>query len=327
MDPNQTMKPKTSAGDFLLNIGAIIFLYTIVSCLLNLIFTVIEKAYPKIVSGYDYYSGYSPSISWPVSMLIVLFPVFIVVMCFLEKSYHKDPEKRDLAVHKWLTYITLATGGVVLMGDLITVLYYFIDGQELTAGFLAKVFSVLVITSVVFLYYLADARNTLTPSKKKLWLGVSTIVVVGSVVWGFSVLGSPRTQQLFKYDQQKVSDLQNINSQVANFYSSNGLLPKTVEETYNGNYYVPKIDPQSQKPYQYQKMTDITYQLCAEFNKASNDKMSPASLYVDLYYGGTSTSWTHPAGHYCFTETINPNTYYNYNQNTNNYPKPLPPTQ
>ena len=133
MDSNQ-MKPKTTAGDFLLNLGAIIALYTVVSFLLALIFTVINKAYPKITNGYDYY--YSQSISWPVSILIVLFPIFAVIMWFLEKSYTQDPEKRNIGIHKWLAYITLFIGGIVLIGDLITVLYYFIDGQELTVCFL-----------------------------------------------------------------------------------------------------------------------------------------------------------------------------------------------
>ena len=78
-----------------------------------------------------------------------------------------------------------------------------------------------------------------------------------------------------------------------------------------GDYYVSQVDPQTQKPYEYEKIDDTTYNLCAEFNKASDDKMSQTSPYVDtvMPYGGASAPWTHPAGKHCFNKTINPNMY------------------
>ena len=305
MDTNQ-MKSKATVGDFLLNIGAIIALYTIVSYLLNLIFTVIETAYPQITSGY-YYSS-SQSISWPVSILIILFPIFAIIMYFLEKSYVQDPEKRNIGIHKWLTYITLFIGGIVLIADLITVIYYFIDGQDLTAGFLLKVFSVLIITLIVFLYYIADIRNTLTSSKRKIWLGVSTAVVLASIVWGFSVLGSPYTQRLFKYDQQKVSDLQNINSAIQSYFYNNKALPKTLDEMSDSNYYINTVmDQQTGQSYEYIKKSDTEYQLCADFNTDSNDK-NKRSNRIDILMPYGSDSWTHPAGNYCFKKTATVNT-------------------
>src|SRR6185369_1949581 len=68
MDPNQ-MKPKASAKDFFLNLGAFIALYTLVGNLVSLLFNVINTAYPKVVSGYNYFG--SSSISWPVATLVV----------------------------------------------------------------------------------------------------------------------------------------------------------------------------------------------------------------------------------------------------------------
>ena len=54
MDPNQQVKPKETTGDILLNLGAIIALYVLVSNLLSLIFTVVNVAYPQITNGYNY---------------------------------------------------------------------------------------------------------------------------------------------------------------------------------------------------------------------------------------------------------------------------------
>ncbi len=304
MDPNQ-IKPKVSAGNFLLNIGAIIVLYTIVSNLISLIFTVIEKAYPKITNGYNYLG--SQSISWPVSILIILFPIFVTIMYFLEKEYTQNPEKRNIGIHKWLTYTTLFIGGSILIGDLITVIYFFIDGQELDMGFLLKVFSILTITLVVFLYYIADARNTLTPLKRKVWLVISIVIVLISIVWGFSVLGSPRTQKLLKYDELKISNLQSMTYGINNYFSSKGILPNTLEEISGGNYYVPLMDSQTNKPYEYKRTGNLTYEVCADFNSASNNKDSSSNL--PYMYDRNVTSWVHPSGYYCFAQTINPNTY------------------
>src|SRR3989344_6890757 len=184
---------KTTAKDFFINLGAIVALYAVVISLLNLLFRVINQAYPQI-SSYDYYG--SSSISWPVAMLVVIFPVFALLMWLLEKGYAVEPEKRQLAVKRWLTYITLFIAGIALIGDLVAVLYYFIDGRELTTGFLLKILSVLVVTAMVFLYYLSEIRGKLNSWSRKIWLAVAFLAVLVSIIWGFSVLGSPRTQQL-----------------------------------------------------------------------------------------------------------------------------------
>ena len=309
----QTNNPSTSSGrasakDFFINLGAIVALYTVVISLLNLLFTVINNAFPQITNGYNYYG--SQSISMPVATLIIFFPIFILLMWLMERSYVVEPEKKNLGIRRWLTYITLFVAGLTLAGDLVTVLYYFIDGQELTTGFLLKILSVFVVILIVFLYYISDIRNKLTPMSRKIWFGISLVVILSSIIWGFSVLGSPRTQQLLKYDQQRVNDLQNINGQIQNYYATNGTLPNTIEEMSNGNYYITqKVDQQTGKPYEYYKAGDDKgYKLCADFNKASDDKNASTPAIYSYPYDGITT-WAHPAGQYCFKQTINPNLY------------------
>ncbi|TSC77611.1 MAG: hypothetical protein G01um101424_234 [Parcubacteria group bacterium Gr01-1014_24] len=300
--------PRTSAKDFFINLGAIVALGVFVGNLISLLFTVINKAYP-ITTGYNYHGSYS--ISWPVATLIITFPIYILLMWLLERAYTKEPEKRYIGIRKWLTYITLFLAGLATAGDLITVLYYFIDGQEMTTGFIMKVLSVLVVALAVFFYYISDVMGKLNSMSRKVWVFASFIIILGSIVWGFFVLGSPRTQQLLKYDQQKVSHLQGISNQITNFYVTKGMLPQTLTEMSSTDYYITQVDSQNGKPYEYEKTGDTTYNLCAEFNKASDDKMSQAYPYVNtmMPYGGTSTSWMHPAGKHCFNKTINPNMY------------------
>jgi len=294
----EPQKPKTSAKDFFLNLGAIVALYTTIIALLNLLFTVINSAYPQITQYY--YSG-SSSISFPVATLIIFFPIYILLMWLLEKSYAVEPDKKHLGVRRWLTYITLFIAGLTLAGDLVTVIYYFLDGQELTTGFLLKVLAVLVVILGVFMYYISDIREKLSSLSHKVWMLVALVFVVASVVWGFAVIGSPRTQQLIKYDQQKISDLQNINSEVQNYYQTKNILPLNLADLLNDdqNYFVLPMDEQTKQAYGYGKIGDFSYQLCAYFNKASPP--DGAEIVTSIY-----TSWNHAAGEYCFNEKITP---------------------
>jgi hypothetical protein len=302
MESNQKHSaPKTSAKDFFLNLGAIVALYAVVVSLLNLLFQVINVAYPKITENFYY----SPSVSFPQAVLIIFFPIFVLLMWVLEKGYKAEPEKKHIAVRRWLTYITLFIAGLTLAGDLVTILYYFLDGQELTTGFLLKILSVLVVTLMVFAYYISDIRGKLTRASQQVWLIVSFVLILASIAWGFAVLGSPRTQQLLKYDQEKINGLTNISSAIESFYSTKGVLPKDLAELSSLNYITIPQDTQSKKPFEYTKTGDITYSLCAEFNKASPDATTPNTYMRPIGY----ISWTHAAGRSCFNQSINPNLY------------------
>lgn len=313
MEPNQsqsqTVQPqlskKTSAKDFFLNLGAIVALFTTVISLVNLLFTVINKAFPQITNSYGYYG--SQSISFPVATLVIFFPIFILLMWVLEKGYVFEPIKKQIAVRRWLTYITLFIAGLTLAGDLVTVLYYFLDGQELTTGFILKVLTILVLAGMVFWYYISDIREKLTSSSHRVWFYASCLVIFASIIWGFIVLGSPRTQQLLKYDEQKVNDLQVMRSEIMNFYSTKGFLPKDLQELSSSNYYnaLGYNDKQTNKSYAYEKDTDLTYKICAEFNRET----TPDKNKYNYTYVTSVSEWSHPAGYYCFDQKVQVNNY------------------
>lgn len=289
---------KTSAKDFFLNLGAIVALYTTVGSLLNLLFTVINSAFPKIINGQS--SFYSPSISMPVATLIIFFPIFIILMWILEKEFVLEPEKRNYAVKRWLSFITLFIAGIILAGDLVTVLYYFLDGQEMTVGFLLKILSVLVVSLMIFVYYISDLKNSITPRSRKWWFNISVVLIIFAVIWGFTVLGSPRTQKFFKYDEQKIMGLQNLDGAIIGYYQTKGFLPNSLNEISSISYYYSQNDPQTGKSYEYILVGQSakTYELCAEFNKSSKG---------DKNY--TNGEWSHPAGRYCFSRSIPLNLY------------------
>lgn len=304
MEPQ--VKTRLSAGDFFLNLGATVSLYVTISSLLRVLFVAIDSKFPKITNAY--YS-YSPSISWPVAVLVIFFPIFIALMWVLGKQFESNPEKRSGGIHKWLTFLTLFITGGVLAGDLVAVLYYFIDGREITTAFLLKVLVLLVVTGSVFMYYINDVRGKLTVENRKMWRIYALVIVLVSIVWGFSVLGSPHTQRMYKYDQQKVNDLQILVGNIEAYYATNSKLPAdlpTLSSQYFGAEY---IDEQTNQSYEYIKKTNLEYSVCAVFNKSSTDAVN-SQVYP--YYA--AQNWNHPAGRYCFEQKIN----------TLMYPKPMP---
>ncbi len=298
------METKTTAKDFFINLGAIVALYTSVVSLLNLLFTIINTAYPQINSGYNLFG--SSSISWPVATMIVFFPIFLLLMWLLEKDYRIFPEKQSSGIHRWLTYITLFIAGLAIAIDLITVLYYFLDGQELTTGFILKVVVLLVVSSGIFSYYLSDVLGKLTAKSRNIYRVISGVAVLGSIILGFAILGSPSTQRMYKYDGEKVNDLMNISYGVESFYRDKGVVPQSLAEIESNTYFYGSTkDPQTQNPYKYEKTGKSTYNLCAEFNKASPEVNKPDMYAHPIGY----KTWVHEAGQYCFEETINPNLY------------------
>ncbi len=292
------MNPQTGsrAKDFFLNLGATISLYTVVISLVNLLFTVINTAYPQIN---NYYYG-SSTISWPVAVLVIFTPILMVLMWNLGKSYTTE---QPSTIHKWLTYITLFIAGLVVAGDLVSVLYHFINGDELSTAFLLKALTLFVVSGALFGYYLTDIRGKLTPQLRKMWRIASIVIIIGSIILGFAVLGSPRTQRLFKYDEAKINDLMSLGSSVQSYYSQKAVLPKNLTELSALNYYYVQNDPQSGKPYEYNVKSATTFEVCAEFNKDSAAKTDPRSLsYAPSYPYGTN--WTHPAGRHCFEQSV-----------------------
>src|SRR3989344_694449 len=110
---NQTLvRPKVSAKDLFLNLGAMVALYTVVVSVLRLLFSVINTAFPQVTGGYNYWG--SQSISWPVATIVITFPILIFLQWMLERQYRREPERQSTGIHKWLTYITLFIAGLTI---------------------------------------------------------------------------------------------------------------------------------------------------------------------------------------------------------------------
>lgn len=310
-----SIKPKVGPKDFFLWLGAMVALYSSVVAFITLTFQYINTAFPDALSySYDPYSG---SIKFAIATLIVTFPLFLVLMRLIRRDISKVAEKSDLWVRRWALYLTIFIAGITIAADLVTLIYYFLDG-EVTMRFLLKVLIVLLVAGGGLMHFLADIWGYwITYPARAMYVGwaVAALLVV-TVVLGFFIIGSPMDARLYKYDEQKVSDLQNIQWQVVNFYQQKGRLPASLQELVDpiSGLVIP-VDPQSGEQYSY-KAADLSFELCASFNMDARPNaqyqmyarpMSEPELGVD---GDLAQSpWNHGPGEMCFDREIDPERY------------------
>jgi hypothetical protein len=303
------MNTRTTAKDFFLQLGAIAALYASVIALISLLFKVINVAYPKITNAYQYYDK---SIGLQVATIIVAFPIFLVLSWLIQKSFASDPQMREYGLRKWLAYVTLFVSGLIIAGDLVSVIYFFLDGMELTTAFLLKALTLLLVSLGIFGYFFRNLKDTMSGSERNLWRIGASIVALGAIVLGFSVIGSPASQRAMRYDMQKVTDLQNIQWQIIGYYELKGAIPEKLDDLKDPikSGYMSILDPETQAPYVYEKTSNLSFKLCANFNKPS-DNLSNVSIVgpTDNIIGREGENWQHPAGKHCFERTIDPDLY------------------
>ena len=260
----------------------------------SLIFTLIENwiADPLAQNSYGN-GGYANSaVASSIASILVAFPIYLLVMRLIIRDARLDPEKLESGVRKWLTYIALLIATAVMIGDLVTVLEFFLRG-EFTSRFLAKAATVIVISGAVLWYYLGELKRPASDARSSLDLrdmgaaaGASLTIVI-AVVLGFLGLGGPSNQRLVQADNKRVANLIMLAYQVnTKWYSSNHTLPSNPE----GLPAYSLKDPLTHQPYEYHAKGANEYELCATFDR-DNRKDVPAAQ---------NTFWNHPQGHFCF---------------------------
>ena len=302
---------KTTPKDFFYHLTATISLYAGIVALINLSFSVINYYFPDALAGYFY----SNTVAWPISILIVLTPILYVVEWLIKKDIRSIPEKAEIWVRRWRIYLTLFLTGVVIAGDLITLINTYLNG-EISVRFVYKVLAILVILGIVFAYYILEKINQDSKGKAVLsYVGLAIIVV--SIVFGFITVGSPTKQRNIRFDNQRISDLQNIQSNVVSSWQQKGKLPTKLDDLNDSLYGVtiPK-DPEDSSDYVYNVKSDKSFEVCAKFALKSEDTKGRgaygASYAYDMSYPtiiGDSTNWKHEAGLACFTRTIDPDKF------------------
>ena len=154
-----TPPAKTEPKDIFTHLLAIAALYSSAVSFLVFMFQYVNHLIPDQIDTH-YYSQESDldSMRWAIAMLIIFFPTFFLTTRFLNKTYLASPSKQNLRIRKWLLYFTLFVAALTLLGDLVALIYAFLNG-DLTLRFILKVIAVLFVAGSIFYYYLWDVRR------------------------------------------------------------------------------------------------------------------------------------------------------------------------
>jgi len=140
------------------------------------------------------------------------------------------------------------------------------------------------------------------------WSVIVMVVIVAAV--GLYVAGSPGTQRERKFDEQRLSDLQEISSAIDLYYSRKGMIPQDLGmlAAQSDSAYMVRsaTDPVTGEPYGYEPVDSNDYRLCATFDQPTPEDDPTVSRPVPVFVDKSAPfarDWTHPAGEHCFSLT------------------------
>ncbi|MFZ2832187.1 MAG: DUF5671 domain-containing protein [Minisyncoccia bacterium] len=306
-------KMKTTPKDFFIHLGVLVSLYISVISILTLVFSIIDQVFPKEFSYTDPYAG---GVSLAMAMLIVSFPLCVLFTRALSKEEIALPEKRNLWARKALTYCTLFLAILVVAIDLIVLLQSFFSGEEITVSFALKVLFIIMVIGTVAGYYLYDLRRALVDDGavvRTRYTYASLAFIVVAFGFGFFVMGTPYAQKQKRFDESRVQDLSNIQSEIISYWQRKKKLPLILADLNDSlNGVVVPVDPVTESPYEYVVKGKLAFQLCATFSKANLVGVNMPGYRASMMYpykNSINDNWQHAEGRVCYDRTIDPELY------------------
>ncbi len=295
---------KASPFDVFLVISNIFLVYWVSINWIFILIFFINRFVPDMADFSFFQEFYSAGVKWSLSLMVVLFPLYLYISKFLVKDIDRNPEKAQIGVRRWLSYLTIFNSAAAIILDVIFLIYNFLNG-ELTLRFVLKVLAVLIVSLIVFWWLRYDIKRVPGEfsqfAKGMSWLSI--ILITLSIVFAFVLVGSPGSARKEKFDEARVADLGNIEWEVVNYWQRKSVLPANLSllnDSISG-FSVPN-DPETLAPYQYEVLTPFDFNLCANFSLASKKNSTTNFNY-------RNENWNHEAGTHCFKKHIDPDLY------------------
>lgn len=285
--------------NFALQLGALVALYATIISVTTLFFGVITIAFPDPTVDYYRTESTTDTIRFAIASLVVVFPIYLWLTRRVNQIRRND-QSTYFTLTKWLIYGSLLIGGGVLAGDLVTVIYGFLNG-ELTTRFILKATVLALVVGHAFYYYLKDAQGYWqSHEKESIRFGMgAAAVVVAALVSGFYNSETPKEVRGSKLDTIQVGHLQDMQWRIEEYYRMHESLPATLNDIYRESE-IP-TPPEGRSEYTYKPSDDVLYELCAVFaeDSATNDSAHMRPVMLSKNY-----NWSHGTGEWCFERVI-----------------------
>jgi hypothetical protein len=317
-------KSKSSPKDVFMHLLMIAMLYASTISFISLWFDYINNLFPDKLNYY--YQAVLEGVLVATATLFVAFPVFLLASWMISRDEKKDPVKHEMRIRQWLIYLALFVSAIAIIIDVVLLVYNFLSG-ELTLPFALKILVVLFVAGFAFGYYLWDVKRTAdVPTKvPKILSWATSAVVLGSIIFGFFLFGTPAHQRSVRFDARRVNDLQMIQSEVVSYWQQKETLPAKASDLSNNiSGFIAPLDPDTGASYEYTVKSPLSFELCATFEaKSIGNNTSPDGRAISKPISGGyplgdayNQNWDHETGRTCYERTIDPAIY-----KTN---KPLP---
>lgn len=288
-----------------LQLGALITMYISASFLLTLLFGLINLTYPAATDSYWEIESASDSVRLGIAMTIVFFPTFLLLTRRVNVLRRTDSTATHQTITKWLIYLSLLLGGLVLLGTLVSTIYTFLNG-DLTTRFILKAASVVGVVGMAVHYFVLDARGRWVEKEtQSIMLGIGTsLVVFAAVAFGLGHIDTPAVVRDMKLDEVQINDLHSIQWQIENYLTTSSTTPDSLDVAYADAAVAIPVAPEGREAYTY-AVTAKGFELCATFSRDSSDSSDTLPAYNDptARIKGMD-DWRYQAGRYCFDRVV-----------------------
>lgn len=244
------------------------------------------------------------ALRFAISAIIIAAPIFFVMTRLINKNLLSGKMEKESGIRKWLTYFILLVSAVVMIGWFIATVGSFLNG-ELTAKFILKSLTSILISALIFSFYLYDIKREDVSKNNNViriyFYGAMAIAAI-ALVASFFFIDSPLKVRDQKFDQAIINKFSQIDYAVNAYYGENKKLPTDLNTLLNGGstYYIiasDLTDPGTGKIFDYKIDAKDSYELCSTFRTENKSQADDKSYYVD-------TRWLHDAGYQCLKQRV-----------------------
>lgn len=301
-----------SARELFLYLLVFTALYMAVTGLGTILYQLINLAFPDPSDRYGYFMWMSEpenKLRSGTATLAVFLPTYLWLDHRIEALMRTDPGEAASNVRRKLTYLTLYVTVVVLLCDL----GYFIDSWlsgELGRRVLLKCLVVACLGGLVLGRYLHEMNADehfdahLAPKVRKATLGILMLASLAAMAAALLNVPSPGAERKRQSDDARENALSQIDAAIMTYYRAYKKLPESLTKLGAAQHVRFPRDPETGKPYRYERKGARNYVLCTSFHKAKT--MEEQMAASGIVYAVTSTFVEHPAGNYCFPKEVEP---------------------
>jgi len=306
METEQLAKQQNNAAKF-----AFFYMLSLVSLAFTaiasgqVVFQVINKKFPDAVNPYQHQFD-SGNLKFAIAAIIIAAPIFYFIAWQINKNLRSGVLDKEAGVRRWLTYFNLFVASVTIIGWLIGVIFNYLDG-ELTAKFILKSVTAIIIAAIVFSYYLYDIRREELVGKKdriiQIYFYTTAVLVLAALSAAFYYAPTPTETRNMRQDQDVIGHFNQIDGAINGYLQQEKKLPKTLNDLILDRRFLLESDIKDSvtgEQFEYHIVKEgEQYKLCATF-------LTDNRSNIDSQYNYDNERWPHETGRKCLVQRVYP---------------------